>query len=324
MRIITNIEEAISTFRNSYNCACIGNFDGVHKGHQELISRAVKDALENLGISIVITFNNNTKILNGEKKFLTTFYEKSEIIKAIGADYIYSIDFPDSISELSPEAFVEKVLYGILRVKKLFVGENFRFGHNRVGDSNTLKKLGGDFSFDTEILKLIKVNGMVVNSTIARTAVLEGRVDICSELLGYPYFIRGIVGMGKMRGKNLVVPTANIYNIDEAKLIPKYGVYSTITIINGNEYFSLTNIGPQPTFQDEEASIESYILNFQKDIYGKEISTLFLRRLRDVKKFDTSTELKEQIERDKNEAIRDYEKFTKNLLRNLNLLNWLK
>lgn len=324
MQIITEPKKAIQIFSNSYNCACIGNFDGVHKGHQELINRTVKFALDKRGVSVVITFNNNTKILNGEKKFITTFYEKCEIINAMGVDYIYSINYPDGISCMSPKTFVEKILYDTLKIKKLFVGENFRFGHNRIGDSNNLKKLGEEYSFDTEILKLIKINGMVVNSTIARTAILEGKVDICNELLGYPYFVRGIVGMGKKRGKNLVVPTANIYNIGEEKIIPQDGVYSTISIIDSDEYFSLTNIGLQPTFKDDEFAIESHILNFQRDIYGKEACILFLRKLREIKKFEDSIQLKEQIEKDKKEAMKDHEYFINNLSDNLKLLKWLK
>lgn len=322
MDIITSHAVADSIFKHSYNCACIGNFDGVHKGHQALISDSVRAAKEKNGVSIAITFNQNTKILNDEKKFLTTLSEKISIIETLGINYIYLIDFPNGIVQLPPSEFTKKFIVDTLRVKEIFVGENFRFGHKRSGNPQTLAYLGEKFGFKAHVSKLIMLNGVVVSSSIARTAVIEGRVDICKNLLDYPYFLKGIVGRGKNRGKDLVFPTANIYNIDEFKLIPKDGVYSTIAILDGSKYFSLTNIGPQPTFQDEKVSIESYILNFQREIYGKEITLLFLRRLRDVKQFSSSEDLKKQIEIDKVSAIKDYEQFAENS--QVELLRWLK
>ncbi|HXK71007.1 MAG TPA: bifunctional riboflavin kinase/FAD synthetase [Caldisericia bacterium] len=322
MKIINAHDEAKTNFKNLYVSACIGNFDGVHKGHQELIAKTVKSAKENDGISIAITFNHNTKILNNERKFLTTLYEKTSIIETLGIDYVYLIDFPDGISELSSYEFTKKYLVDTLRIKEIYIGENFRFGHKRSGTPDNLVEFGKSFGFKTHILKLVTLSGMVVSSTIARTAVNEGRVDICKNLLGYPYFLRGVIGKGKSRGKKYVFPTANLYNLDELKLIPGEGVYSTITIIDGSEYFSLTNIGPQPTFQDEKVSIESYILNFQREIYGKEIALLFLRKLRNIIQFANSDELKKQIETDKSEAVKDFELFIKNP--QMELLSWLK
>ena len=322
MKILTYYDVADSIFEYSYNCACIGNFDGVHKGHQELVIKTVKSAKEKIGISTAIMFNQNTKVLNGERKFLTTLSEKIAIIEALGIDYIYLIDFPDGVSELSPEEFAKRFIVDTLKVKEIYIGENFRFGHKRSGDPEKLANLGENFGFKTYISELVMLNGMIISSTMTRTAVVEGKLDICTNLLGYPYFLKGIVGMGKGRGKNLVFPTANIYNVDELKLIPANGVYSTITIIEGVRYFSLTNIGPQPTFLDEKVSIESYILNFQREIYGKEITMLFLRRLRDVKRFTNPGELKTQIEIDKVKALKDYEKFVENP--QIDLLNWLR
>jgi len=322
MKIINTHSEVDAIFKNTYVYACIGNFDGVHRGHQELITNTVKSAKENDGISIAITFNQNTKILKNERKFLTTLNEKISIIETLGIDYVYLIDFPDGISELTSYEFTKKYLVDTLRVKEIYVGENFRFGHKRSGTPDTLVDLGKSFGFKTHILKLVTLSGMIVSSTIARTALNEGRVDICRNLLGYPYFLRGVIGKGKSRGKKYVFPTANLYNIDELKIIPGEGVYSTITIFDRSEYFSLTNIGPQPTFKDEKVSIESYILNFQREIYGKEIALLFLRKLRNIRQFTNSNELKKQIEIDKIEAAKDFELFIKDP--QIDLLNWLK
>jgi len=322
MKIINTHSEVDAIFKNTYVYACIGNFDGVHRGHQELITNTVKSAKENDGISIAITFNQNTKILKNERKFLTTLNEKISIIETLGIDYVYLIDFPDGISELSSYEFTKKYLVDTLRIKEIYIGENFRFGHKRSGTPDNLVEFGKSFGFKTHILKLVTLSGMVVSSTIARTAVNEGRVDIGMNLLGYPYFLRGVIGRGRNRGKKFVYPTANLYNIDELKLIPGEGVYSTIAIFDRLEYFSLTNIGPQPTFQDEKMSIESYILDFQREIYGKDIALLFLRKLRNIIHFNSSYELKKQIESDKLEALKDFESYLKDP--HVKMLSWLR
>jgi len=322
MIVIIDPEVIKEVTRSRYVCACIGNFDGVHLGHQELIKEAKSASRSKDGISLAVTFNQNTKIINGENKFLTILPEKTSIISSFGIDYAYLIDFPGSICQLSAKSFIEKILIDTLNVKEIFIGANFRFGHNRSGDYQTLIDYGKMYDFQVRNHELIYINELIISSSITRNVIKEGKVDIAKQLLGYSYFLSGIVGMGKRRGKAILVPTANVYNIDSFKLIPGNGVYTTLTIIDSKIYKSLTIIGLQPTFNDDDFAVENHILDFNGNIYGKTISIIFINKLRDIKKFDNIPDLKLQIDNDINSA-REYFILNKGEIESINI-NWFK
>ncbi|CCQ93059.1 Riboflavin biosynthesis protein RibF [[Clostridium] ultunense Esp] len=280
----------------------LGNFDGIHIGHQHLIKDNIDKAKERNLKSSVLLFKNHTKtILDKEGKskleIITPYNQKLEILDRLGVDLIYTINFDKNLMKLSPEEFVRSILIDRLNAKLVTVGFDYRFGHKAAGDSEYLIHLGKEEGFQVNIIEPIYVNEEVVSSTLIRNLIKSGSIEKANNLIGRYYSIVGQVVKGRSRGSKIGYPTANL-RLEHEYVIPKTGVYKTITILGDKEYISLTNIGYNPTFNEDELKIENYILNFNNNIYGKHMEVKFLEFIRDDIKFNTTQELIEQIKRD--------------------------
>lgn len=279
----------------------LGNFDGVHTGHQKLIKQTIKRAKEkNVKASILIFRENTEKTIKGEnsnKKLLTSNSYKYEILQSLGIDLIYEIKFDEAFMKLDPEVFLNDFLYKNLKVKGIVVGYDYRFGYKARGDLESLKSFTDKKNISLDIIEAYKKNGKVVSSTLIRSLVENGSVEEAQDLLGRPFVIIGKVSHGKNLGKKMGFPTANIMP-KKQYILPKYGVYDTDVIIDNKKYKAATSVGNNPTFKNEGVKIEANILDFNQDVYGKIIRIDFIKRLRDMLVFDNVEDLFEQIKRD--------------------------
>ena len=283
----------------------LGNFDGLHKGHQELINRTVKSAkIANLK-SAVFTFSNHPKnVMSGKPiiKNILSWTDKVSIIKSYGVDYLISVPFDHEMQNMDPHDFIMNVLVDKLKMKEAYCGFNFKFGHLAKGNAELLMKVGIEKDFGIHILEPIRINNIVVSSSYIRDLISEGRIDECEKYLGRYYSIGGTVVTGNKIGRTIGFPTSNII-IDEGMVTPANGVYVTYCTFNGVRFKSITNVGIKPTIGDNKLTIETHIFNFDYNIYGKEIKVEFLKKLRDELKFSNLDELREQITKDKEMAM---------------------
>lgn len=277
----------------------IGNFDGLHKGHTALIKKAVEYSKLNNIKSVVFTFKNHpANYFNFRAiKNIITNEEKINRLKAMGIDYIINIPFDDYMTKISADDFIKNILIKKLNVKKIIIGHDFSFARNKEGNASLLQVYSEKYKFDLEVVNPIKINGVRVSSTYIRELINEGNIDKVKYYLGYNYEIEGKVKQSKQLGRTIGFPTANI-DVDEEMIIPKRGIYATRVHIEGDLYFGATNIGYNPTVNGQDLSIETNILDFDEDIYGKVIKLEFLERIRDEKKFSSLTELKNQLQKD--------------------------
>ncbi|HHV58793.1 MAG TPA: bifunctional riboflavin kinase/FAD synthetase [Clostridiaceae bacterium] len=276
----------------------LGMFDGLHIGHMALINTLVNES-RLLGLkSVVYTFSSHPEnILSGKafNSLITLQDKKVELLSETKVDYLYFEDFNESYCRMSPEEFVTAILLDKLGMKLAVAGFNYRFGHKGQGDVNELKRLGEKYGFKVIIIPKIKINNEVVSSTLIRGYIKSGKMDRVFELLGRHYSITGKVTSGKKIGSQIGFPTANI-EPDNALAIPPFGVYITVTIIDGVKYNSITNIGLNPTVGVlEHPVVETHILNFDGDLYDKKIEVFFIAKLRGEKTFKNKSELKKQI-----------------------------
>lgn len=228
---------------------------------------------------------------------MTSFDQKIDILKGFGLDTLYIADFNENLMKLSPEEFVDNILLKKLNTKLVTVGFNYRFGYKASGDVELLKKIGLDKGIDVNIIPPVYVGHEIVSSTAIRNSIKAGDIKKANRFLGRNFTIIGSVVKGKNRGRKLGFPTANIKLIDNY-VLPKQGVYITNTIVDGEKLISLTNIGYNPTFNEDELKIETYILDFNGNLYGKTLQIQFIDFIRDDVKFNTAQELIEQIEKD--------------------------
>lgn len=296
MDTITSIEK-IDTIKESV--VTIGNFDGIHKGHQVLIEKATEYAKKNNVISTVFTFNNhpvNYFKPNSIKNIITN-NDKIKILKTMGVDYIINIPFDEYMTKISGYDFVKDILIDKLGVKKIIVGHDFTFARNKEGNIALLKELSKKYGFLLEIVNPVKIDDIRISSSYIRKLILDGKVEDARKYLGRNYKLSGEVIHSKKLGRTIGFPTANI-SIDENIIIPKVGIYATKVYVNGTIYYGATNVGYNPTVNGKKLSIETNILEFNDDIYGKIITIEFLERIRDEKKFNGIEELKEQLQKD--------------------------
>jgi len=284
-----------------YPVATIGNFDGVHLGHQALFKETVKRARAQGGEAIAITFDPHPlQVLRPERplKLICTLEQKIKLIQKAGLDYLLILEFTPELAALEAEDFVEEILVRGLQIKELIVGYDYRFGRGRRGDVELLKILGKRFGFEVVVIPPQKINGLTVSSTLVRELVTKGEMSLVAKLLGRPYQICGQVVPGHGRGRKLLgFPTANL-KLSREKLVPKEGVYAVEVTFNGKRYPGVMNLGYNPTFGDQYLSAEVHIFDFEGDLYGKEICIALIQRLRDEKKFSSPEELAAQIAQD--------------------------
>ncbi|NVL91262.1 MAG: bifunctional riboflavin kinase/FAD synthetase [Desulfobacterales bacterium] len=298
MRIIKNLKEISEKLKNPV--VTIGNFDGVHIGHQALFQQVVKKAESIDGTSVVITFEPHPiRVINSDKHFpLITLYEqKVELIAETGVDTLICIPFTREFAEISAHAFIKEILCDLVGIKAIIVGQDYSFGRKREGDILLLEKMAATYAFEVIISAWIEVEGGRISSTEIRNLVREGRVDKAEKLLGRHYQVRGTVVRGRDRGGRLLgFPTANLTLYDE--LCPKMGVYAVTVEHENTCYKGVANIGYSPTFQEGRFGVEVHIFDFDKTIYDQPIRLNFVRRLRDEKKFSGPDALATQIGRD--------------------------
>lgn len=286
----------------------IGTFDGVHLGHQKILSQITKSAQELECESLVLTFFPHPRMVlqeDTEMKQLNTLQEKIDLLNQLGIDNLVVHPFDKEFSRLTAEEFVKKVLVDVFKVKKIVIGYDHRFGRNRTANIDDLITYGETYGFDVEQISAKEINEVSVSSTKIRNALLEGNVELAAAYLGYAYSLTGIVSKGKQLGRTIGYPTANI-KIDESyKLIPSNGVYVVQCFINGAIVYGMMNIGTRPTVDGTSQTIEVNLFDFKEDIYNQKITVSLLKRMRSEQKFESLDALKLQLGTDKATAL-DY------------------
>lgn len=296
------LSECLPKIDTSNTVISIGSFDGVHKGHQKILKRLEEIKQQKQLKSIVFTFYPHPqKILSSEKnqiKILSTKKEKIQLLENYNIDYLIFCPFTKEFANIEPTDFVA-YLAEKLNAKHIIIGYNHRFGKDRKGDINTFISLQKKYQFVVEQIPAETVNEINISSTKIRNFLLNGDIENANQLLGYNYFITGIVIEGKKLGTSINIPTANLFIEDPDKLIPANGVYCTEVLINRKIYKGAMNIGTNPTTDnDATKKIEVHILNFNQNIYHQEIQVFFIKKIRDEKKFSSIDELRAQIAED--------------------------
>lgn len=292
------IEIDLNYIADEDSVIALGNFDGVHKGHMELINKAVARA-DDLNIkSSLLLFNEHTDnlIKVGKKDIITTNQTKFEILENLGVDIIYLINFTREFMAYTPKMFLKDFLADNLKIRGVVVGYDYTYGFKKSGDVDFL--LENKDLFDTiDVINQISSHGEKISSTLIRNLIEEGKIKEANELLSRPYKLIGEIIHAKGLGKKMGYPTANLKLIDNF-VIPRYGVYDTDIIINGERFKASTNIGTNPTVEHDGIKIEAHILDFDRDIYGEIVELELLDFVRPELKFDSIEELFDQIAKD--------------------------
>jgi riboflavin kinase/FMN adenylyltransferase len=279
----------------------IGNFDGVHLGHRELLKKIKHECKNKKLLFVVVTFiPHPQKILQPEKeRFLINSYDqRRNLLRTLGVDILVEMGFTRDFSTLPPEEFLQKHLLSYPNLKDFYLGYDFAFGANKQGDYDLVRDLCKPLNVEVEIQPKFEFNGKVVSSSLIRERVISGRIDEVEELLARPFHLEGVVIKGEGRGKKIGFPTANI-QVSPDLIVPHRGVYVTRTKYNGMTYNSITNIGYNPTFKEtHQTHVETNLFDFDTDIYGETLDIEFLHKVRDEIKFPTVNDLIAQIKSD--------------------------
>lgn len=279
----------------------LGNFDGVHVGHQKLIRENIRDAARRGSLAAALIFEPHPlRVLYPEKapRMLISTARKIELFGALGLQLVIQTPFTPDIARLTPEYFAQHVLYLTLGVASVAVGFNYTFGHKGAGTPDTLKSLGQKIGFAVQVVPPVMVGDEVVSSTLVRKALEAGDISAAYRYLGYWPMLEGEVVAGERRGGSIGFPTANLA-VPEDIIIPGNGVYAAKIQVRGEIHDAVVNIGRKPTFHDTfPISIEAHILDFHKSIYGDNVRLYFLEKIRDEKRFSSVEELVAQIQSD--------------------------
>ncbi len=305
----------ISDIRNDKNTVVtIGTFDGVHLGHKKIIERLKHSSSLSNGRNFVITFNPHPRSVvsqDYQMRLLNTLDEKIVLFKQLGVDNLLVIPFTRKFSSLDYKEFFEDYIIKKIGISEIILGHDHKFGKGRTGDEEKLKVLGKEYNFEVTPVPAITIDDNIVSSTKIRNALIEGDAKHANLLLGRPYSFSGFVIKGKMRGRTLGFPTANIQPDDEKKLIPKQGVYAVEVLTSDNKYNGMMNIGLRPTFDKDNTSIiEINIFDFYKDIYGEKVTVNVIERIRDEKKFSSVDELLSQLKNDRQMCLEILNRFS--------------
>ena len=278
----------------------VGNFDGVHLGHQALLKEVVAKTRRVGGDSVVLTFDPHPLAIVAPHlhlRLLTTQDEKLSLFEHIGIGHVILLEFSSQLAALPPETFVTDILVKQIGIRELCVGNTFRFGKNRAGTIDDLTRLGTTMGFHVTPIAPIQNRGEIVSSSTIRNLVQKGRVAEAAYFLGRHYAIGGVVQRGECNGAALGYPTANI-PLPTNRVIPSNGVYATIATIDDIQHQSVSYIGTRPTFRGTERLLEVHILDMKAELYGKYMAVSFLQHMRDDLVFDNTTDLSRQIEDD--------------------------
>ena len=277
----------------------IGNFDGVHVGHQEILRGVIERAHRMDGMSAVLTFYPHpARVLRPDTApgLLETLPQRLAEFEALGLDAALVLKFDQELAKASAEEFAREFLVETLRTRAVLVGANFRFGHKQAGDVELLRESGRENGFAVEIVQPVLVDGRVVSSSAIREAVREGRMEQARRMLGRPFALSGEIRSGTGLGRKLVVPTLNLAT--EQEILPKTGVYATEVALAGSSYQAVTNVGVRPTFDGQHLVVESHLLDFSGSLTSGAMTVKFSARLRDEQKFLGPADLRAQILQD--------------------------
>ena len=276
----------------------LGKFDGIHRGHQKLISHVLEKKAQGLQ-SVVFTFGQMPgTVFDGKGRTILTSMERRAHLESMGIDYMVECPFVPEIIQMEPEQFIEEILVKQLKVKYLAVGPDFRFGRNRRGSIGMLKRMADVFGYEIEVFEKECLDGKVISSTYVRHMLEIGEMETVQRLLGYPYYVSGTVVHGHAIGRKIGIPTINLIP-DDDKMLPPNGVYLTKTVWEENQIFGITNVGCKPTISGEEAKgIETHLYDLDGDLYDKELTVEFYAYHRPERRFESLEDLKSQLARD--------------------------
>ena len=284
----------------------IGTFDGVHLGHQKIVTQITKNAHALNCESLVLSFFPHPRMVlqeSTEMKQLNTLNEKIALLDNLGIDNLVVHPFDREFSRLTAEEFVKKVLVDVFKIKKIIIGHDHRFGRNRTATIDDLINFGETYGFEVEQISAKEINEVSISSTKIRNALLEGNIELATNFLGYDYSLTGIIIKGKQLGRTIGYPTANITIEEDYKLIPNNGVYIVKSVLNGKTVFGMMNIGTRPTVDGTKQTIEINFFDFKQDLYGQKITISLLHRMRSEQKFESIDALKNQLGKDKKTAL---------------------
>jgi len=302
MKIIRNITNTKEI--NRPIAIALGNFDGVHRGHQQLISQCVEESKERGWGSCVLTFEPHpTMVLAKNKNFklLNTYEQKYTLLEKEGVEYLYLLSFDEALASVPPYEFVQRFLVDTFHVQKVYVGFNFTFGEKGRGTSATLAEMGSQNGFAVSVLEPVVIEKEVVSSSLIREKYKTGGIKEAARLLGYWPMLEGKVVSGEQRGRTIGFPTANL-KVPEYVLLPSYGVYAAYAEVKGQMLSAIVNVGVKPTFGSEEPTVEVHVLDYKANLYDDYVRLHLVRKIRPERKFTGLEELKEQITIDVGEA----------------------
>lgn len=274
----------------------LGKFDGLHRGHELLMNELLRICADEHLASVVFTFDipPKTKVDDILAKVLTTNEEKQYIFETTGIDYLIECPFTTEVMCMEPKAFIQWIAKS-LHMKYVVVGEDFHFGHNRMGDYHTLLQFEEEFGYHTIVVKKMQEDGRDISSTFVREEIAKGNLAKANHLLGYEYFVKSDVIHGRKLGRTIGIPTINM-QFPKEKLLPPNGVYVSRVNVGNQSYMGVTNVGSKPTvLENGQVGVETYIIDFCQDLYGKSIAVSFLEYIRPECKFDSVEELKAQM-----------------------------
>lgn len=275
----------------------LGVFDGLHLGHQQIIRTVVERAVQTGTVPTAITFDPHPRaVLHPESAppLLQTLDQRLSYLEFLGIEQTIVINFSRGFASQSAEEFIRDTIHDRLRAREIYLGQGFAFGKGRSGNIELLRRMSDELGFHADEVDEVRLRGQRISSSRIREELLAGRVNLARRMLGRPYGVEGIVVRGDQRGRTIGFPTANLQAHN--RVIPQYGVYATATLIDGHWRKSVTNIGVRPTFGGEsEPSVETYVLDFDSDLYGTALRVRFLHRIRDERKFNGIDELTAQI-----------------------------
>ena len=302
-----------SEFKKLNNAvATIGTFDGVHYGHQKIIKRLCELAKSTGGESVILTFFPHPRLIidpeNQDLKMINTINEKAKILAGLGVDHLIITPFTRDFSNLTPAEYIQNISVDTIGIKNLIVGYDHRFGKDRKGGLQDLEAFSKNFNYKIEQIPEQDINAVAVSSTNIRTALLDGDVALAANYLGYNFSIHGRVIKGDKIGRTIGFPTANIFVEETYKLIPSDGIYAVTVEMNNEVFKGMAYIGQRPTINGMTRNIEVNIFDFNKEIYGQEITMTFLEFLRHDVKFTGLEALKEQLQKDKEATLAYFKK----------------
>ncbi|MGV8945361.1 MAG: bifunctional riboflavin kinase/FAD synthetase [Lutibacter sp.] len=304
MKIYTDL--AAYTSKNK-TFVTIGTFDGVHVGHQKVLSNLIQGAKKNNATSVLLTFFPHPRMVlqrNTAIKLINTIDERIKLLEKTGLDIVVIQKFTEGFAEQTSLDFVKNVLVNSLKISNLIIGYDHRFGKNREGNFEQLTTYGKTFGFDVNKISQQEIDHIAISSTKIRKAIELGNIEEANRYLGYAFMLTGEIVKGKHLGKKIGFPTANLHIKETYKLLPKTGSYIVKSELENETVYGMMNIGFRPTVKGKNQTIEVHFFDFNKDLYGKKIQVEVLKFLREEQKFDSVEDLKNQLQKDKEKSLK--------------------